>query len=107
MSENFFPEMLFNHQSEVLFDSSPSVIAVDNVAENCKVRVGPFSYFLDDRVQVTGSLYAVVLSLQRDDYPFRGGQHGPRSKPEVWWCVQENYVVFAFDLGKLVGKAVV
>jgi len=107
MSEHLFPAMLFNHRPEILFDSPPPVIAVDKVAENCKVRVGPFPYFLDDRVQITGTLYAVVLSLQRDDYPFRGGQHGLRGKPEVRWRVQENHVVFAFELGKLVGKAVV
>ena len=65
----------------------PGKSAIDDVAKNGKVGIGPFSYLLYDSMHAACTFYAIVLSLQGDDYSFRGGEHRPCSKTQVRRCV--------------------
>jgi len=77
--------MPFNHCLKILFDPSSAVIAVDNVAENAEIGVGPFSYLLNNSVHIACTFHAIVLGLQGGNYPICGSQHRPCGKAQVGW----------------------
>jgi hypothetical protein len=58
--------MVLYHCSEILFNPSPAIISVDDVTNDFQIRIGASFNTSNEAVNITCSLYAVVLCLKRD-----------------------------------------